>query len=88
MVETDKTNDNDKGAAKEAAFAASEASRIITILENQVRRAECGCIIQIPKEFILEPESNERIRSDWIYDIISNEDDVWDRTGSVIYQIN
>jgi len=88
MVETDHTNNNDNGAAKEAAFAASEASRISTILENQVRRAECGCIVQIPKELILEPESNERIRCDWIYGIISNEEDVCEDTGSVAYQVN
>ena len=76
MSDIDKSNDDDSGREEEDAIAAMEARRIITLLQNQVRRAECGCVVQISKEEILEPESCERMRCDWIYGIISNEEDI------------
>jgi len=88
MVIIDKIDNDDERLAEDDASAASEARRIKRILEIQVRRAECGCIVQIPKENILEPESCEQIRCDWIYGIISNEEDACEVTGSVAYQIN
>ena len=88
MVKIDKIDNDDERLAEDDASAASEARRIKRILEIQVRRAECGCIVQIPKENILEPESCKQIRCDWIYGTISNEEDVCEVTGSVAYQIN
>ena len=88
MVKIDKINNDDEKLAEGKASAASKARRINSILEIQVRRAECGCIVQVPKDYILEPESCEQIRCDWIYGIISNEEDVCEVTSSVAYQIN
>ena len=86
--DSDNANDDDDWSAEEVAFAASKARRIISILENQVCRAECGCIVQIAKESTLEAESYKEMRSEWIYVIISNEEDQYELTGTVAYQIN
>ena len=88
MSDSDTASEADDRTAEEVAFAASETRRIISILENQVRRAECGCIVQISKESILEPESYELMNSDWIYGVISNEEDRCEDTGAVAYQVN
>ena len=65
-----------------------ESRRITTILKNQVRRAECGSVVQILKIELLEPELYERMRGEWIYGIVSNEDNIYPVTGSYTYQIN
>ena len=70
------------------ASTAMEVRRIKLLLQNQVRRAECGSIVKISKSDILEPESCELMRGDWLYGIISNEADYCEDTGCVAYQIN
>ena len=57
--------------AEEELFSASEARRIISILQNQVRRAEYGYIVKMDKEKIVAPESCEQMKCDWLYRIIS-----------------
>ena len=88
MSESEKSNDEEKERSHGEEIDAIEARRITSILENQVRRAECGSIVQIGKSELLDPESCERMREDWIYGIISNEEDQCPITGSVAYQIN
>ena len=88
MSDIDKSNNDDNGREEEYAIAAMEARRIITLLQNQVRQAECECVVQISKVEILEPESCERMRCDWIYGIISKEEDICPITGSITYQVN
>ena len=81
-------NDEENKRREDEAIDAMEANRIIAIIENQVRRAECGSIVQICKSELLEPESYERMWGDFIYGIISNEEDTCPSTGSVAYQVN
>ena len=88
MSDSDTASETDDRTAEEVAFAASETRRIISILQNQVRRAECGCIVQIAKESILEPESCQLMSSDWIYGVITNLVDSCEYTGSVAYQVD
>ena len=88
MSDSEKSNDDDNERDERELINAMEARRIIAQLNNQVRRAEGGCIVQILKENLLEHESCTRMRSDWIYGIISNEVDVCPITCSVAYQVN
>ena len=89
MEVSNKINDEDDRLREEEDTSTRiEASRIIALLENQVRRAECGSIVQISKHDILEPESCELMRGDYLYGIISNESDYCELTGCVAYQIN
>ena len=67
---------------------AIKINRIKLLLENQVRRPECGSIVRISKYEILGNESCEQMRYDWIYGIVSNEADYCEDTGCVAYQIN
>ena len=88
MSDSDKSNGDDNERDEKKLIEAMEARQIIALLNSQVRCTEGGCIVQILKEEILESESCERMRCDWIYDIISNEEDICTITGSVAYQVN
>ena len=88
MRDSEESNDDDNERNERELIDAMEARRIIALLNSQVRRAEGGCIVQILKKHILEDESCTRMRSDWIYGIISNEEDICPITGSVAYQVN
>ena len=88
MEANNEINDGDNRLSDEDRSTAIEIRRIKLLLENQVRRAECGSIVQISKCDILEPESCEMMRGDWIYGLISNEADYCEDTGCVAYQIN
>ena len=48
MENTDKNKDDER-IAEEELFGASEARRIISILQNQVRHAEYGYIVKMDK---------------------------------------
>jgi len=65
-----------------------EAIRIKAILENQTRRAECGCVIKILASEILDPECYNKMRCQYLYGIISNLEDICEVTTSRAYQIN
>jgi len=67
---------------------ADETKRIIDILGQQTRRAESGCVIKMIASELLEPESCERMRGNYVYGIISNLNDVCEITASRAYQIN
>ena len=82
---SDQINNGDNPPNNDRAI---EINRIKLLLENQVRRAECGSIVQISKYEILEPESCEQMRYNWLYGIISNKADYWDDTEYKAYQIN
>ena len=64
MSESDKSNDEEKERSDGDEINAIEARRITSFLQNQVRRAECGSVVQICKSELLEPESYERMRDD------------------------
>ena len=74
MEANNEINDGDNRLIDDDRSTAIEIRRIKLLLENQVRRAECGSIVQISKYDILEPESCEMMRGDWIYGLISNEE--------------
>ena len=68
-----------------------EQIRIMVILQNQdkySRRAECGSVIKMEAKILLEGTELERLRSKYIYGIISNLEDICDVTYSRAYQIN
>ena len=88
MSDIEKSNDSDSEREEMDASTAMEVRRIKLLLQNQVRRAECRCVVQISKHSILEPESCELMRGEWLYGIISNEEDYCEDTGCVAYQIN
>ena len=80
MEANNEINDGDNRLSDEDRSTAIEIRRIKLLLENQVRRAECGSIVQISKYDILEPESCKLMRGDWLYGIISNEADYCEDT--------
>ena len=88
MSDIEKSNDSDSESEEMDASTAMEVRRIKLLLQNQVRRAECGAVVQISKHDILEPESCEQMRGEWLYGLISNEADYCEDTGCVAYQIN
>ena len=59
MSDIEKSNDSDSEREEMDASTAMEVRRIKLLLQNQVRRAECGAVVQISKHDILEPESCE-----------------------------
>jgi len=88
MSDIDQSNNEANKRFEEEAVDAIETRRIRAIIENKVRRVECGSIVQICKTALLEPESYERMCEEWMYGIVSNEEDICPITGSVAYQIN
>ena len=55
--------------------AKCEIMRISRILENMRHRAEVGCCVRIHAEKLLEPEHFERMKTPYIYGIITNTED-------------
>ena len=72
MSDSDKSYDDNNERDEKKLIGAMEARWIIALLKIQVCCTEGGCIVQILKEEILESESCEQMRCDWIYGIISN----------------
>ena len=88
MSESKKSNDEEKERSDGEDINAIEARRTSSILRNQARRAQCGSVAQICKTEPLEPELYKIMRDDWIYSIISNEEDECPITGSLSYQVS
>lgn len=74
MSDTDQSNDEESKRFEEVALVGIETRRFRAIIENQVCRAKCGCIVQICKTALLNPELCKIMREEWIYGIISNEE--------------
>ena len=87
MEVNNQINNEDDCLSEDDPSTAIEIRRIKLLLQNQVRRAECGSVVQISKYDLLEAESCELMRGDWVYGIISNEADYCEDTGCVAYQI-
>ena len=61
MNDTDKSNDDAKERPENKGIDTTETMRITRIMENQLRRAECGCVIKITSYELLEHDSVERM---------------------------
>ena len=73
---------------KEEKEAKSEMIRITNILKNTSRRAEVGCCVRIVTGDLLESKCFERMKTPYIYGIITNLKDVCETTSSKAFQIN
>ena len=73
---------------KEEKERKSEIHRIKDILYNVPRRAEIGCCVKINAELLLEPECVERMKTPYIYGIITNIEDQCEYTSSKAFQVD
>ena len=73
---------------KEEKEAKSEMIRITNILKNTSCRAEVGCCVRIVAEDLLESECFKRMKTPYIYGIITNRESVCKTTSSKAFQVN
>lgn len=73
---------------KEEKETKSEIRRITDILDNRTRRVEIGCCVKISAKELLKHEHFERMKTPYIYGIISNLEDQCKLTSSKVYQVN
>lgn len=73
---------------KEEKETKREIRRITKKFENQPRRAEVGCCVKIHTKELLEPKCFERMKTPYIYGIISNMEDQCEHTSFKAFQVN
>ena len=89
MINSEKSNNAGVAAnISESPTEIEQISEIKQILAQQSRRAKCGAVIRIDAMELMDEESTCKLRTPYIYGILSNIEDACELTNSRAFQIN